>query len=184
MIRSNLVSIFFLLATLCCFSFASSIKPRDFTGLQTDMNKLAADVITLTNGIDSVGSGTGITLVQETAVYLQAQTVNGDLTNCVKDISGILDVTEAEANIILNIILGIVPDVLGALNALVQKKAIFSALYIPVPLIHGELVTLENSVLALGDALIPLAPLDLVQTATNIKAELKNGFDEAIAAYS
>jgi len=66
MIRSNLASIFFLLATLCCFSFTSPIKPRDFTGLQTDMNKLATDVITLANGIESVGNGTGITLVQET----------------------------------------------------------------------------------------------------------------------
>ena len=72
---------------------------------------------------------------------------------------GILIVTEAEANIILNIILDIVPDVLDALDVLVQKKAIFSELYLPVPLIHGELVTLEGSVLALGDAMIPLAPV-------------------------
>jgi len=66
MIRINLASIFILLATLCCSSFTSPIKPRDFNGLQTDLNKLAADVITLANGIESVGSGTGITLVQET----------------------------------------------------------------------------------------------------------------------
>jgi len=184
MIRISLAPIFFLLAALCCFSFTSPIKPRDFNGLQTDLNKLAADVVTLANGIESVGNGTGITLVQETAVYLQAQTVNGDLTTCAKDVSGILDITEAQAHIILDIISGIVPDVLDALDVLIQKKAIFSELYIPVPIIHGELVTLEGSVLALGDALIPLAPVDLVEPATNIKVELKNAFDEAIAAYA
>ena len=63
MIRINLASIFFLLATLCYFSFTSPLKPRDFAGLEADMNQLAADVTTLANSIKSVGNG--IVLVSE-----------------------------------------------------------------------------------------------------------------------
>ncbi|XP_006464073.1 hypothetical protein AGABI2DRAFT_194662 [Agaricus bisporus var. bisporus H97] len=94
--------------------------------------------------------------------------------------------SEGEGQSVIDAVNGLVPIIEDALVGIVAKKPAFDALPLGgiSNLVRQDLSGLSSSTSSLEDALIALAPADLVDESIALKNEVDAAFATAIAAYN
>ncbi|EKM76856.1 hypothetical protein AGABI1DRAFT_115530, partial [Agaricus bisporus var. burnettii JB137-S8] len=129
---------------------------------------------------------TGGSLTQALVIHTDALNVQSATDDTTAATSGTPPFSEADGQSVIDAVTGLVPIIEDALVGIVAKKPAFDALPLGgiSDLVRQDLSGLSSSTSSLEDALIALAPADLVDESTALKNEVDAAFATAIAAYN
>ncbi|KAF8735325.1 hypothetical protein AX14_002256 [Amanita brunnescens Koide BX004] len=166
---------------------------------QEDLRLVAGNASDLVSCLAAVGNTISVT---ETAGILsRIPPIRYNLDKCEQDTKDILNVSDSDAESILDLIKGIVPDINKGIELIIQKKDVFAQLhnvfsieglfsvpdivgYTIIRLISAQVEGLHGRILTLGDILIQLSPPKYKEEATNIKSQLDAQFQQTLEVYS
>ncbi|KAK2467700.1 hypothetical protein APHAL10511_000294 [Amanita phalloides] len=182
MVKSPLVSIFFLLATIYSLAFAAPLQPDGISTFIKDLHQLSGGIHRLASAVNSVGKT--ITVAEGLAIHKAAAEVQADLDKSNSDVKGVHFISFKEASEVLGINKGYAPVIVQALRRFGEKKSVIDRkFHNEIPAIKQALVALRNSAAKLGNAIIALEPTSLKGEAKHLKNEINAAFDETIAIY-
>ncbi|KZV98842.1 hydrophobic surface binding protein, partial [Exidia glandulosa HHB12029] len=157
---------------------------RTAAQIQADITTLTARVTTLDNDV-SAFPNTGGSLVAALAIHTDSTNVDTALKQATTDTAANGALTEEEGQAILAQIQTLEPIIIHALDGVIAKKPAFAALPIGgIPaLVKQDIALLNTDTKAFENALVSIAPADVVPAANAIIANLDAAFARATAAY-
>ncbi|KAJ7433195.1 hydrophobic surface binding protein [Mycena latifolia] len=169
--------------SLLTAAFTTPVK-RTVAQIEADIAAISTQVSALDTSINAFPN-TGGSLVAALGIHSAATALESTLNQAPTDIIATGPVNETEGRIILNMVEALEPTILDALKGTAAKEPAFAALPIGgIPaLILQDLVTLKPDAVNLVTALITIPPADLQAEAIQLRNNITEGFDTAIAAY-
>ncbi|KAF8735331.1 hypothetical protein AX14_002262 [Amanita brunnescens Koide BX004] len=167
--------------------------------LRNDLLLVSGNVRDLASAISALGDTVS---VSETAsLLIRVPTIRYNIDKCEQDTKDISNVSDSDADNILRVIKGIIPDIAKISEVGIQKKDAFAQLpnafsieglfVVPssvggtlIRLIGAQLEGVHARVTIIANILIQLAPPNYTAEAKSLKAQVDFHFQRGISAYS
>ncbi|KAG1436717.1 hypothetical protein G6F56_013436 [Rhizopus delemar] len=93
-------------------------------------------------------------------------------------------VSTEDANAVLDMVKGLVPDIEASLSAIVNKKSEFAKVTAAPTIVKADIKSLQGNVVALDTCIVAVTPAEFNTVATGYVTRVNAAFDAANAAYA
>ncbi|KAH0522625.1 hypothetical protein TsFJ059_006447 [Trichoderma semiorbis] len=161
---------------------AALILPRDATTVENDINqRIGPQWTTLSNNINGYPESG---LQGAFNIHDGVQSLVAITDDATANVNAAGSFSEADGTTILTDLESLAPTFLGALSAIGDQAPAWGDLRGGQAVILSDLQSLNSSFIGFVNALTAASPADLVPAATSVGAQVADGFNNAISAYS
>ncbi|KAE8396408.1 hydrophobic surface binding protein A-domain-containing protein [Aspergillus alliaceus] len=168
-----------IVTALLSLAAASPLVARDASTVLGDLAKIKTDLGTLSSAVSGYSGGLSAALDIQT----KESAVEKDVDKATADTNAAAAFTAGESTGVTNALLGLKPDITGAIDALVAKKSLFVSAGVS-SIVKTDLQNLKSKTDTLSIALQNKATATDKDTIKSGTADVDAAFQSGLAAYA